>query len=373
MNTQISMPISPLTGADFENQFGDLFSALPSGAAITTEVDTSAYPHISQMFEHLKKTDTIIGIDFQANQGRVVIEEMKDYLCDTSYSSGDIAKAVAGTPYEVWFDKNNPEEEAPKKHFEFGSFAHRAVLEPHTLDQVVTMPSFGGNSKAGVLDHISFLNQVAIEWNISPSYCDDTWKMEDLKRERDLLIQNLPVTFIDEGWAVAINTFRKKIETYGNGILKRLLSGAWVEQSFYTNLNGMNVKARPDAINFAENVGLDCIISVKTTRTADIRSFMSNAASLRYNLKESFYQMVVSQVTGREFRTTLMVVLQSVEPYDIALIWLQPEDMERGRTLAIKGIDIINQCESTGNWPGLEQDSDNEFGIISASFPSWAF
>ncbi|MFV0332407.1 MAG: hypothetical protein ACK5KL_21670 [Dysgonomonas sp.] len=66
-------------------------------------------------------------------------------------------------------------------------------------------------------------------------------------------------------------------------------------------MTGLDVKIRPDAINIEDNIGVNAVISVKTTSTKSFSEFISQCIELQYELSEAFYQDIASHITGRNF------------------------------------------------------------------------
>lgn len=66
-------------------------------------------------------------------------------------------------------------------------------------------------------------------------------------------------------------------------------------------------------------------------RADDLGKFYYDCAKLKYELSEGMYQEVMSSVTGRNFNVTIMIMLQTVEPYDVAVLFWSPDDLANGK------------------------------------------
>ncbi|UVQ23767.1 hypothetical protein NXX60_07060 [Bacteroides thetaiotaomicron] len=64
------------------------------------------------------------------------------------------------------------------------------------------------------------------------------------------------------------------------------MKGAYSEVSFYgkDEETGLNVRVRPDYFNVEENIGVNAVISFKTTRADDLGKFYYDCAKLKYEL-----------------------------------------------------------------------------------------
>jgi len=171
-----------------------------------------------------------------------------------------------------------------------------------------------------------------------------------------------------------VKIVQSSYRTYGGGILPRLIAQGRTEVSMYGKdpSTGLKVKIRPDCMLLEEQVGANIILSVKTTSATSIEGYMRDAAKYRYELAEGMYLQVASQITGRKFTGTLMLVAQTVIPYQCFLLWLDAEDLAVGKYKYQQAIDIVKACRDSNSWPGFESFAeDDAHGIIKARFPGY--
>jgi hypothetical protein len=318
--------------------------------------------------------------------GEVKDEPMEDYLGTKAVSSGDTGEANKTTIHYVHKKSEEAQELdafKDKKHFELGTFAHEAFLEPSAFEKVKTEPTYSLASNAGVETGIEFYQTLLMEAfskkdiNELPMFEGySAYKLPDKKVYLEKLKKANPYIMIDEKHAVIIKIIKRNYEKYGSGIFKLLLKSVFPEKSFYhedEEYGDMLLKCRPDALVFEENCGLNAIVSFKTTAAKSIDKFLYDAASFKYNVKEAFYQRVVSKVTGRKFDTTIMVMLQTVEPFLPAIIVLDDDDMEISRMEMENGLQIIEDIELNGKKPvGFEMYAEEGHqGIITPKLPWW--
>lgn len=304
--------------------------------------------------------------------GRVVQDRMSKYLAAQGESSSALKEALK-SPRHYLIYKNEKQLEEDKTHFTLGTFIHSAFLEPSKFGKVKVLPEANRSTKAGLQTLIKYY------WDLlcRPQELLDDANMNDL---RDILLDletNAAAqgyTFIPADMAKVVDIIRASYKTYGGGILPRLVSMGRTEVSMYGKDpgTGLKVKIRPDCMLLEEQVGANIIMSVKSTSATSIEGFMRDAAKYRYHLAEGMYLQVASEITGRHFAGTLMLVAQTVVPYQCFLLWLDAEDLACGKYAYQQAIDIVRQCKDADSWPGFETYAEEDaHGIIQARFPSW--
>lgn len=356
-------------------------SPIPKEGNTQTKVDTIVSAITSEHYDELPKVDVFS----LSNSGDILADEMEDYLKRNSISSGDTGE-VNKTPIHYLFKKTEEAIELEKfretKHFELGTFAHMAFLEPSLFDRVKVEKSFSMASHAGMDVGIEFYHGILMQ-AYSGGLLDKLPMFREYKGyslpDKKLYLKELkevnPFTMIDEKHNVIIKILKKHYKKYAAGLLPKLLKYAVAEHSFYhfDDEFGLELKCRPDALLFKEHIGIDATVSFKTTRATSIDKYLYDCASFKYHVKESFYQRVVSGVTGRDFSTTIMVVLQTVPPYLPYILILDDGDMEIARHEMETGLQIISEIETGGKMPvGFESyaEPDNG-GIITPRLPEW--
>lgn len=231
------------------------------------------------------------------------------------------------------------------------TLAHQAILEPTKFDRVIVEPKFSLSSTEGVNELINFWTKVINDQGygidhegkqITPEEAFDMASSDVAKLNlsmdkidgKKVYFRSLAVLSgkeaVGETNFLKIQILRKHYERYGGGLLPRLLKHSKREISFYHTdpETGIDVKVRPDALQFEENIGCNAIISIKSSACEDLRAFMANSAKLHYDLSEGMYQEVCSEVTGRDFNCTITIFLQTVAPFAIAVLVWEPEDID---------------------------------------------
>lgn len=306
--------------------------------------------------------------------GRVVQDKMEKYLAARGESSSALKEALK-SPRHYLIYKNEDLHAKDESHFTLGTFIHSAFLEPSKFAKVKVLPQNGNkSSKAGIQTLINYYWQLL---GIAPDQFLADMNMNDLKEvlyDMECAARNQGYTFIDPDMKQVVDIVHISYKTYGGGIIPRLVANGRTEVSMYgkDESTGLKVKIRPDCMLLEEQVGANIIMSVKTTSATSIEGFMRDAAKYRYDLAEGMYLQVASEITGRKFTGTLMLVAQTCIPYQCFLLWLDAEDLACGKYKYRQAMDIVSRSKATDSWPGFETYAEEDAsGIIQAKFPAW--
>ena len=344
------------------------------------------YPTKDEMldFISLNCNQPPINIDLKelSVNGMVKRDPMEMYLQSKYISSSNLKNALK-TPRSFYYDYERVFEEKEKPCFQLGTFAHMAFLEPRLFDLVKVEPKYNQSSKDGVLCMIDFYNDLlSSDNNYVPDVDDEipsvNWNFNALKDFRDNRKQkciDLGYSFICEEMSMIIEALKKNYYWYGGGIIPQLLKGAFSETSFYgkDEETGLNVRVRPEYFNVEENIGVNAAISFKTTRADDLGKFYYDSGKLKYELSEGMYQEVMSSITERNFNVTIMIMLQTVEPYDVAVIFWSPDDLANGKYKYHYALSIVKDCFDKNWFPGYDAKAEEGArGIIDMQLPDWS-
>lgn len=359
------------------------------------------YPTVEKIVDFLKqdiKPQHIYTKELNVN-GVVVQDQMEKYLDSESLSSS-MLKAALKTPLHFEFAKSEDKEllmatKGQPKYFNLGTYLHQAILEPTKFGRAILEPSYSLSSSEGVAIGIDFWEKEILnqgfgfdekENQITAaevfSIAEKELKISNLTKEKQdgkkFYLKTLkslsglePVT--EENY-IKIQILKKHYENYGGGILKRLLYHSKREVSIYYKepTTGLDLKIRPDAIQFKENIGVDAIISVKSSAIEDLKAFYNQAAKLHYDLSEGMYQEGATLATGRDFNTTIMVMLQTVAPFAIAILVWSAEDIEMGKHKYHTALNNAKDILEKGSNKGYDVFSqDGYYGLIQMMLPSW--
>lgn len=361
----------------------------------------SEYPSIDAITQHIlsgAKPKHIYTKSLNQN-GKVVQDSMEKYLSNESLSSSMLKDALK-TPLHLKFgldgDKNKLEKmQGEKSYFNIGTYLHQCILEPTKFTRAIVEPKHSLSSSEGVENLIKFwegkieefgkgLNEKGEEITAQEALdlaMDDVdalglsiEKQDGKKRYYHSLKAFSGMQAVTEENYFKIQILKKHYDNYGGGILKRLLLHSKREISVYAEdqNSGLNLKVRPDALQFKENIGVDAIISIKSTSKEDLNEFFKHAANLHYDLSEGMYQHVVSNATGRDFNTTITIMLQTVAPFAIAVLVWSPEDIETGKYKFRSALEITERAIKEDRFQGFDTYAQpDDMGLIQLNLPGW--
>lgn len=353
----------------------DLLDSAILGSQLETPINE--YPEVKVMLdyidEHLEEKPVKINVKKLAKRGTAIQDPMENYLASEHLPSSGL-KEVLKNPANFFFYLNDRKRifKEDKKHFQLGTFIHMAFLEPKLFRKVKVEPKASKASTEGCLKLCNFYRKLNRD---KSGISFEGMKLNDLKAYIEKQQSVCKHLMVAEDHKIIIDILKTNYQNYGGGIIPKIMKGATVETSFYDvdDRTGIKVKVRPDAINIEANIGVNAVISFKSTGTDSFNRFVNDTAKFQYELSEGMYQEVISSVTQRKFDATVMVMFQTVAPFQVAVVWWSPEDLQNGKYKYRYSLDTAKECLERGLYPGYESLSEEgNQGIISLKQPQWA-
>ncbi len=311
------------------------------------------------------------GRDLQlfSENGTIIKDDFASYLGNKDfYSTGSFAKLANGTPLDFQYDisdgiKAELEKYKDRTAFDLGTFVHEAILEPEKWGTVVCEPKASRASHEGLDTLIDFWEQHV---GIPKSPILATAKTDAKKEYINSLILGSGLRCIDDKNAVIVKAIHERWMQYAGGLWYNILASAHKEVSMYANdFMGLPMRVRPDGILFEDQIGVNAIVSVKTTSKTTIDSYKRDMFSFGYDIKEAAYQRIVSHVTGKPFETTIMIVLSTAEPFNMGVFVLSNNDMKAGFERFATAVDHAKFCIAANDFPGWEIKAEaGDMGLI---------
>lgn len=355
----------------------DLSEATVTGEELCQlQFDITEYTPFEEFIHHLdhlpKKPRHVYNYALAVN-GRVANDRMETYLKAPGESSS-LLKDALKSPRHYLIARNEEITPKDRKHFELGTFSHEAILEPKRFEKVVVKPKADRGTIRGCVELIRFFSDILKKQHIE---IDPKWKLPTLKlmaSDMEEQCEKAGYTMIDSTYHDIIRAMKVSFNTYGGGILPRIMPYVKTETSMYGRdaSTGLKVKIRPDGMLLQENFGINAILSVKTTNATSVEAFMRDCAKYRYELAEGMYLKVASDITGREFTATLMIMAQTVLPFQVAVFYWDAEDLQIGKYKYAQALDIVKQCRDSDTWPGFDAKAEEgTHGIIQCKLPDY--
>jgi hypothetical protein len=356
-----------MTTTDLINGTAFDFDALDQASVMPTNKKQIIIDHI------LEHGIPAPGRDLQlfSENGTIIKDDFASYLGNKDfYSTGSFAKLANGTPLDFQYDisdgiKAELEKYKDRTAFDLGTFVHEAILEPAKWGEVVCEPKASRASHEGLDTLRAFWNQHSDAVKVLGCLPEGA-KVADKKEWIDRAIELSGKRSIDDKNATIVRALHDRWMNYADGLWYNILASAHKEVSMYANdFMGLPMRVRPDGILFADQIGVNAIVSVKTTSKTTIDSYKRDMFSFGYDIKEAAYQRIVSHVTGKPFENTIMIVLSTAEPFNMGVFILSNNDMKAGFERFATAVDHAKFCIAANDFPGWEIKAEaGDMGLI---------
>ena len=147
------------------------------------------------------------------------------------------------------------------------------------------------------------------------------------------------------------------------------LKDGLAEQSYFSEIEGVAVKCRPDFYN--ENLG--AIIDLKTTSDASATGFARSVASFNYHVQAAFYSDILRSL-GKKVNYFLFIAVETSYPYFVGFYELDNVAIEQGRKTYLELLELYKYCRERDEWWGYaKKDGDQIKAVQTLSLPAWKF
>ncbi len=259
---------------------------------------------------------------------------MSEYQEMKALSAGMIWTMDNDCPLKAWLGSPwNPDYVADTAtHFDIGTAAHLAVLEPNRLAERVLVHEFDEyrSAAAKALRDDAYANDKvplkAAEWAIVEGVRD----------------------------AVADRTKSRAAELFGaRGTPEMTLTWHW---------NDIRCKCRPDFL--AGNNGY--VLDLKTAISCNPKAIARKAFNEGWFVRAAWYMAGVQAVSGTLPQKYLFVVVEKDAPHVIEIFELDERALVYGEQIIMRTLRRAQECFKTGVWP-----SYGNGGIIELALPSF--
>lgn len=289
--------------------------------------------------------------------------------------SKSMLDAIAVSPLNYWDQYINPDREPREfKHcFAVGDGTHKLVLEPGTFEQTYAV-GFDKTAFPNALDTTDQLKQALKEENLFTSGSkpelarrlveeagyDRSRIMLYLKEDHDAAMSDR-IAIPAKDYKDMLAMLHRVNRHHSAG---PLLRGAYTEESYYvTDGAGVLRKCRTDAISADGQFVLD----LKTTDDVSEEGFGRTIAYRRYHVQAAWYLDILRMLYGDGApKGFAFIAAQKTRPYDVAVHYLTPEQIELGRMLYQRDLARLIGCQQADFWPGVDGGA-----IIQARLPKY--
>lgn len=137
-----------------------------------------------------------------------------------------------------------------------------------------------------------------------------------------------------------------------------LLTDHTPERSYFTELHGVPVKARPDAIQGTT------VVDLKTTG-ADLNDLARNVNSFGYHIQQAHYTAVM-EACGHTVDDFVFVFVSTQSPHMVRVVRLEEPAVDLGRELMTDALFTYKECAERNHWPGYTE-------IDTLDLPGWVY
>lgn len=324
--------------------------------------------------EHLRKygvPDPVDPLPVANKNGTVIRDDFQTYLNNANFSTGPFVKLSNGCPLDFQYDafdkdKIELEKYKDKSSLDLGTFVHEAILDASKWGKIVVEPPFSRASHDGCNGLVRFWEDMvpAHAGILAPDL--STAKVDTKKEYIDQMKAASGMACVGNKDYTIVKKVHDRWMAYEGGMWAKILDGAMREVSVYADdFMGLPMRVRPDALLLSSQIGVNAIVSVKTTHMPSVDLYKRQYWNMNYSCKESAYRKIVSHVTGLEFNTTIQIVLSTAEPFAMGVFILSDKEMELSFQRFNKAVEMAKMCIEANYFPGWNVYSDVDcYGII---------
>jgi hypothetical protein len=136
------------------------------------------------------------------------------------------------------------------------------------------------------------------------------------------------------------------------------------EVTLQWNTGARACKGRADWLTSID--GKPYLVGLKTARDCRHFAFGAQAAKLGYHLQFAYYADGYHAITGKN-PNVVEIVVENTAPYAVAVYRINDDIMAQGREEYMRLLELLDKCESTGEWPGPVPTEEE------LTLPSWAY
>ena len=137
------------------------------------------------------------------------------------------------------------------------------------------------------------------------------------------------------------------------------ISGWWTDEQ-----TGARLRWRADGLHQGKSRLI--IVDVKSSKDASPAGFPKSIAEFHYHQQDAWYRDGAIANGLDPNPLFVFIAVDKTAPHDVAVHECEPFDVDRGRALNRKAIDLYAECRAADTWPGYPEV------IHTSEFPSYA-
>lgn len=217
-------------------------------------------------------------------------------------------------------------------HFDIGTAAHLAVLEPHLLSERVELHGF------------------------------DEYRTKESRDIRDAAYIAGKTPLKPKEWDI-VSGVQQAIQRHP--LARELFRSGDAEASLTWDWNGVKCKCRPDQLSDDRRVVLD----LKTAESVNPRSISKAVENYGWFVRTAWYLAGIEAATGVRPDHYYYVVVEKNAPHIVEIFEVEDGALMQGEQIIMRGMKVFRECMERGVWPTY---SGSEPGVIRITRPSWA-
>ena len=254
----------------------------------------------------------------------------EDYHAKREFLSASSIKTLLKNPYEFLHPIR-----IESKAFSIGSATHSLILEPQKFnDEFVVAPDINKRTKAGREEFALFEKENANKCVLSK---------EDYKTSKNMSDAVLATPEV-----------------------RNILQNGIAECSFFSEIDGIKVKCRPDY--YREDIGL--VLDVKTVQDASPDSFIRDVANFGYYIQAQFYMDTLKSL-GYPAKKFLFLVVEKKEPHMVGLYELDVTSLEFGRDEYMRAFSIYKEIDKYKS--PIYKDTVDKSVVQTLTLPNYVY
>ncbi|WP_417447227.1 PD-(D/E)XK nuclease-like domain-containing protein [Kangiella sp.] len=259
------------------------------------------------------------------------LQSNKDYHASDAIGSSTL-KSIANSTLAHALSSEFKESDATR----LGSAVHAAILEPETFDdEFIVIPKIDKRTKAGKI--------LAAEY-------------EEKAQGK---------TIITEEQKLSVEQVVESIKRHSTA--SAMLSGGEAEYSYYSEIDGVAVKCRPDYVNQG------ALIDLKTCQDASADGFMRACFNFGYHIQAAYYLDIYNKVNGTDLKEFFFIAVESKAPYSVNIFKMGEIEINLGREQYKKAFAQLVEYKKAGE--KLEDLVSPKYsygeGISNIEYPVW--